>query len=897
MIAGRVPPSDLPAQERLLGQCLVVEGDVDRVVALGLTPAHFYGPDGIIFEAILAVHNEPGMHVEAVIVAGHLRRNGRLDQVGGTPRIAVLCEFPDETSRVEAFCRIVIDRYRERQAIAIQQETIARLYVPQGAPTQAMLEELEQKLWLVTHQSRQSSYDLAGNIAGRALGEMADKLRRGESLLGTSTGYPELDKKTTGYHPGDLVIVAARPGQGKTSFICSSLLRVTRAPKDEQELPEAAYLHSLEMPKEQVALGMVCSIAGVEFQKLRLNQLSQTDWRALFAACQTLMQQPILIDDKPAVTPAEIRSNTRKIQREIDLGRIRAKRLRVVAVDYLQLMRGEQGQGREREISSISQDLKNLAKSESVCVVALSQLNRDVEKKGGGPDKAKRPELAHLRECLAADQWVYDTSTGARVAVKDLAMRCLVASLDPSWKIRRRQVQLVWSTGVKPVFKMTTQTGRTLRATGNHPVRTLSGWRKLEELVPGDRIAVPRTVPEPEYPSEAFTDDELSLLGYLISDGTYQKHRSVGYVKADPVLVGDVRRIALERFGITAKDHACHGPAEQIELTMTGQGRRNNTLINWLKKLGIHGQLGPNKEVPSEVLRMSNRALGIFLAALWAGDGSVVPRKSGCWILKFNSSSFVLLEQVMWILTRLGIMAVLGPPEWNTKSKVPLATITIHDVEHIQQFARMVPLQGIKGEKLHRAASLEGRMKLKPGFDRLPIEINTWLTSEKERQGKSWSTLGYRVQGKCIDRAHLMDVAARLSSPALMDLATSDVIWDPVVSVEPDGKSECFDVCVPGLSNFVCQNIIVHNSGAIEQDADAVWFIYRAKYYDEEANDEAEIIVAKNRNGPTGTVLLVFDGKTKTFRAIERGYEEFEDFGDAGDRPLPEYRDWNDPGD
>lgn len=404
VVAGRVPPSDLPAQERLLSQCLMVESDIDRVVALGLTPAHFYGSDGIIFEAILAVHNEAGMHVEAVIVAGHLRQAGRLDQVGGMPRLAQLCEFPDETSRVEAFCRILIDRYRERQAIAIQQEAIARLYVPQGAPTQAMLEELEQKLWLVTHQSRQSSYDLAGNIAGRALGEMADKIRKGESLLGTTTGFAELDKMTTAYHPGDLLVIAARPGQGKTSFICSSLLRATALPKDESELPEAAYLHSLEMPKEQVALGMACSLAGVEFQKLRLNQLTQGDWTALFAACQKLLRQPIIIDDKPAVTAAEIRSNVRKIQREIDLGRIPAKRLRLAAVDYLQLMRGEQGQGREREISSISQDLKNLAKSEGICVIALSQLNRDVEKKGGGPEKAKRPELSHLRESGAIEQ-------------------------------------------------------------------------------------------------------------------------------------------------------------------------------------------------------------------------------------------------------------------------------------------------------------------------------------------------------------------------------------------------------------------------------------------------------------------------------------------------------------
>lgn len=886
---GNVPPSDLDAEGAILAWVILEPGDYDRCVAIGLEASHFYAaPNRQIWEAICNL-SESKQYIDLVEVAGDLRLRGLLEQVGSSylARLTDLGPVEGKPGLLEQYCRTVIQHWRARQVIALSQTTIAALYHPKGVPSRDVIEEHETRVWEVAHDEREATYELAGAIGGRGLAELAHAFRTGQTI-GATTGYADLDKMTGGYQPGHLVTLAARTGQGKTALAGSSLLRTTKPPAD-GSLPDAVYFHSLEMPKEEISLRLVCVQASIEYARLRQNQLTEMQWRELFRAADELLKHPILIGDKAALTVTELRSIIRKIKRDITRGTIKAKKLVLAAVDYMQLMTGEQGGGRELEISSITRGLKQLAKSEGLCILGLSQVNREKEK-GSSSATDRRPSLANLRECLAGDQWVYDARTGARVQIRDLKEGTIVSALGDDWKLHPAVSASAWSTGKKKIFKLTTGTGRTLRAAGEHRVRVLEGWKTLADLEPHERIAVPRVVPEPTEPSRRFTPDELALLGYLISDGTYTRYRSVGYVKADPALVNNVRRIALSRFGITAKDHKCQGDSEQIELTVTrGRGRRGqNPVILWLKELGIHDQNGPEKTIPEEVLRMDNNALGHFLGALWAGDGSVVKRKRSGWALKFTSTSFQLLDQVMWILTRLGIVAGHGPAEFNTKSKVPIATITIHDQLMIRRFAERVPMLGIKGEKLRRAA-IEPMVREKPGFDRLPLAVNELIRAEKTRQGHTYRSLGWVHQGKHISRPNLAKVAATLGSTSLRELAESDVLWDQVESVVPDGEEETFDLSVPGAENFVAQNMCLHNSGAIENDSDAVWFIYREKYYNKDADDQAEIIVAKQRGGATGTVKLIFDGPTISFRPIARGYEEFDDVADN----VPEDSYWD----
>jgi replicative DNA helicase len=404
LVTGRVPPSDLDAEGAILSTVLLTHGDIDRCIAVGLQPVHFYADaNRRIYESCLNLH-EGHEEIDIVAVAGDLRHHSRLDQVGGTPYLAQLADAPFVGTRLEQHCRTVITAWRARQAISLVQVAQASLYVPHGVPYQALIEQHEQAFWELAQEGREAGYENAGDIAGRTLTTLAAALRDGKTLMGVTTGFADLDKQTTGWHAGELVILAARPGMGKTSCACSMILNMTTPPRQEtDELPGAVYFHSCEMPKEDISLRLVCSLAQVEFQKLRLNLITTRDWEKLFAAVADLAKRFIFIDDKPAVTVNELRSNIRKIKRQIDLGLIKAKGLILAAVDYLQLMTGEKGQGREREIASITQGLKNTAKTEKVPMLALAQLNRAVETRGGGT-KGKRPQLSDIRESGSGEQ-------------------------------------------------------------------------------------------------------------------------------------------------------------------------------------------------------------------------------------------------------------------------------------------------------------------------------------------------------------------------------------------------------------------------------------------------------------------------------------------------------------
>jgi replicative DNA helicase len=398
---GRVPPSDLEAEGYVLSWAIMEEGEIDRITATGLLPEHFYADaNRRIWESIVRLSFEAGMHVDLVSIAGDLRSLDRLDQIGGTPYLAQLADTIPVEPRpgvLEQHCKTIITHWTARQVQSVAHFTIAQLYQPQGVPTQAIIEEHEQQIWELAHQHRETVYEIAGVTADRALTELSAALRNGGSV-GITTGFSELDKKTGGYQEGHLGIIAGRTAMGKSGMLTSSLIRSTRLPRD-GSLPVAAYIHSLEMPKEEVALRLVCIEADVEYQKMRLNQVSTTEWDRLFIAAKTLAKQPLIIGDKPGLTVPEFRSVIRKIKREIEQGRIPAKKLSIAAVDYLQLMTGDKSGNRELEVASLSRNLKALAKTEKVCVVALAQVNRDPEKKIAD----KRPGLSSLRETGALE--------------------------------------------------------------------------------------------------------------------------------------------------------------------------------------------------------------------------------------------------------------------------------------------------------------------------------------------------------------------------------------------------------------------------------------------------------------------------------------------------------------
>jgi len=418
IIAGRVPPHDLDAEAAVLSAVMLERDALDRVLEI-LETQHFYSEaNGLIYAATqqLALTGTP---IDIVSVASYLRDREQLPRVGGAAYLAQVADATPAVAHVDAHARTVREKWRVRQLIASCQRIAAEGYGDVGV-VQEFIDGAEQAVYELARTQEGSNTVRINDVLKVAFEAINKAAERGDRITGVSTGYDKLDAKLAGLHDGDLTIIAARPGMGKTAFVLNLAVNVASprsvsspGPSDDgygasTERQEPGYgvaVFSLEMPREQLATRMVCSEGRVDLGKLRQGFLQPDDWRRLTEGASYLSALPIWIDDSPALGLLELRAKVRRIQAEynrpgVDGGE--GQRMGLVVIDYLQLMSGRVGaQSREQEISEISRGLKRLAKELRVPVIALSQLNRGVETRAG---KDKRPMLSDLRESGAIEQ-------------------------------------------------------------------------------------------------------------------------------------------------------------------------------------------------------------------------------------------------------------------------------------------------------------------------------------------------------------------------------------------------------------------------------------------------------------------------------------------------------------
>jgi replicative DNA helicase len=417
VIAGRVPPHDLDAEAAVLSAIMLKRDALDQVAEI-LKPEHFYSEaNGRIYEAAvaLALDQRP---IDVVQIASWLRDRERLPQVGGTAYLAQIVDATPAIAHVNAHAKTVREKWRLRRLIAECQRISAEGYGDVGV-VQEFIDGAEQSVYELARTVETSNAQPIKDVLRAAFEQISKAAERGDRITGISTGYPKLDEKTAGLHDGDLMIVAARPGMGKTSFVLNLAVNVAAprtiaapGPQDRgyganqrREPGFGVAVFSLEMPREQLATRMVCSEGRVDVGKLRGGHLSPEDWRRLTEAASQLSMLPVWLDDTPAIGLLELRAKVRRMQAEYNRAATAEQpeqRMGLVVIDYLQLMSGRaNASSREQEISEISRGLKQLAKELRVPVIALSQLNRAVETR---PGKDKRPQLSDLRESGAIEQ-------------------------------------------------------------------------------------------------------------------------------------------------------------------------------------------------------------------------------------------------------------------------------------------------------------------------------------------------------------------------------------------------------------------------------------------------------------------------------------------------------------
>ena len=383
---GKLPPQALDLEEAVLGAMLIDKKGVDEVIDL-LQPEAFYKTaHQYIFESIfnLFQNSQP---IDLLTVSADLRKKGKLDIAGGDFYLIQLTQKIASSAHIEFHARIILQKYIQRSLIRISNEIIESSY-KESIDVFDLLDEAESKLYDVTQGNIKRSSDTAQNLvmlAKKKIEEIANQ----EGLSGVSTGFQKLDDLTSGWQPSDLIIIAARPGMGKTALTLSMARNIAVT----KQIPVAFF--SLEMSSVQLITRLISAETGLSSEKLRTGKLADHEWKQLNVKVGDLEKAPLFIDDTPALSIFDLRAKARRLASQHGI--------KLIVVDYLQLMTAgssNKAGNREQEISTISRNLKSLAKELEIPVIALSQLSRAVETRGG----TKRPQLSDLRESGAIEQ-------------------------------------------------------------------------------------------------------------------------------------------------------------------------------------------------------------------------------------------------------------------------------------------------------------------------------------------------------------------------------------------------------------------------------------------------------------------------------------------------------------
>jgi replicative DNA helicase len=931
----RLPPQDVNAEQSVIGAMLLSKDAIADCVE-GLKAVDFYRPaHELIYDTILNLYSR-GEPADAITVSDELTKRGDLTRVGGQAYLHQLISSVPTAANAGYYAEIVAERAVLRRLVDAGTKIVQMGYGQGGGDVVDIVNAAQAEIYAVADKRGGDDYAVLGDVLEATVDEIEHASGRSGEMTGVPTGFTDFDNLTNGLHPGQMIVVAARPAVGKALALDTALptpwgwttmgdvavgdlvlgadgqaTEVTRAtdvmagrPCFQVEFSDGSVIvadaehqwlvtldsHAVVMTTAEIlgclAAGRVVSICReasvgasaigavtwkvnvihrVESVPVRCIEVDNeahlylaggsmipthnSTWGldiARSAAIRHKMTTVLfslemsrteitmrLLSAEASIQLQNMRKGTMRDEDWTRLARtmgevsdaplfiddspnmslmeIRAKcrrlkqrhGLRLVIIDYLQLMSsGKRVESRQQEVSEFSRALKLLAKELEVPVIAISQLNRGSEQRTD-----KRPQMSDLREsgCLTGEARILRADTGAESTLGELHAQGVtdvpVWALDDSLRYVQRHLTHVFPTGVKPVFLLTLASGKTVRATQSHPFLAYGGWTRLGDLRAGSRVAVPRHLPAP-HELKAWQDDgEIALLADYLSRTTH----------------GGVGGSAVARWS----DGLPVGATERL--------------------------------VPDAVFHSTKREIGVLIKYLWVLDGSVGREPSGGGArICLESPSRRLLDDVARLLLRFAISCWIG----NARNGFTLEVIGVDDQ---RRFLQEIDVHGDRtadGLALldvvrARSGNRSGAETTAPVWGRV-AELMTAsdLRSTNDEQVDAQS-LGGVVQA--LDEADL-------------DLeAVNDVLWDSIESIEPDGVEEVYDATVLGTHNFIANGIAVHNS--IEQDADMVILLHRESMYERESprEGEADLIVAKHRNGPTDTITVAFQGHYSRF--------------------------------
>lgn len=380
----KVPPHDLEAEKSVLGGILIDPSAI-ALIAQFLKPEHFYLPEHQILYSTMITLFEKQQPIDIITTQAQLKKEGNLKKIGGQSYLSELINTVPTSAYIEHYAQIVKNHYVKRRLIDISSRLVEKAFDEQG-DVKRLLDEAEIEIFGLSQQHLHQDFVELKEILAESFERLEELSKKGGQLRGLATGFADLDAKLAGLHPSNLIVLAARPALGKTSLALNIALNIAINEK------AGVGFFSLEMSKEELVDRLLVGQADIDGWRLKTGRLSEEDYKKLTEAMGELSEAPIFIDDTPGASILEMRTKARKLKLEKDI--------KLIIVDYLQLAdAGRRFDSRVQEVSFVSQGLKNLARELKIPVLAISQLSRAVEQRGG-----KKPQLSDLRESGSIEQ-------------------------------------------------------------------------------------------------------------------------------------------------------------------------------------------------------------------------------------------------------------------------------------------------------------------------------------------------------------------------------------------------------------------------------------------------------------------------------------------------------------
>jgi replicative DNA helicase len=848
------PPQSSELERAVLGAMLISKEAIDITIEV-IDGSCFYKPQHqSIYNVIMDLHSKD-IPVDPLIVIERLKDKGELDLVGGEATVFGIVQEISSAANVRYHCMKLKEKSKKRKLIALG-TSIRESGYDESTESEESITSLMAELQNFIDDSEEKPYYHLNDLLSPAYNKIQERMDK-QGLGGIDTGFKRLNKLTGGWGNGNLIVIAAKTSQGKTSMALNFALTAAK-----KECPVGIF--SMEMQAIDLVQRLMSSEGRVNIEQMPYEEDIQEQWGKLARASQRLYGLPIIIDDTAGLTITKLSAKANNMQKKYDI--------QLLVVDYLQIMDSEKKENRQLEVASISRGLKRLAMSMGIPIIALSQFNREIDK------VERRPQLSDLRECVALDTaQIYYSDSIHSVYEYNKDLMTLDVDNGGVGIIKAEYIPKINNI----VFRVKTSSGRFVDATANHLVLTSDGYKKVSDLSADDSVAT--LIDFGDWGDKQYIL-EAKFIGWMLGNGSMVGYPAPSFITNDREVADEFCDFVLKKWGFYAKIH--HNKCDKVfQYDLTYNNVRTsepNITKKWCIEHDLWGRTAKDKYIPDWFMEKADKQSIIeLITGLWETDGSVdlgnTHRR-----FSYSSTSKILANQILYLLAKLGIFAYIDAGCLSKKATTECYKISIECKEFCEKFNKIIKMTGYKGIKQKNInKSRESYFTNVVGIETAK-NIDKYIHAYCPRSVARIQTHGHRRTTKSNIEKNLnaMKQYSGKTETSFDWLCSNNIVWDKIESVEEIGEKKVFDMHVKNTHNFVVNGIVVHNSGAIEQDSDKVIFIhnptdkqlenYKLPYQSqEEIQCVREIMVAKNRGGKTGTILLTWKEEFTTFYNLE----------------------------